>query len=51
MSCLLNMPGPVNLYDHVESVYYLDGVNFKPNIDSPPHAVKTACKGALGYTS
>jgi len=51
MSCLLNVPGTVNLYDHVESVYYLDGVNFNPNIDSHIHAVRTACKGALGYAS
>jgi len=48
MPRLSSMLGRLILYGYVESLYYLDGVDFNPNTHSPIDAVSTFNR-ALGY--
>lgn len=43
------MPGPLILYGHVESLYYLDDVTFNSNTHGPIDAVRSTFNTALGY--
>ena len=47
MPYLCDTPGPVILYDHVESLYFLEAFNFNPNTHSPIHAVRIHFNGAV----
>ena len=48
--CLSSVPGPLILYGHVESIYYLDNVTVNPNTHGPIDAVRSSFGTALGYT-